>query len=159
MFMIDTTQTPVRISAAATIATITELLSTLFFFDLLPVPLPPPEQEISKGVPQSLELLRNAAAPKAWIFCIEGMGPERLLEETLKNFKLAKVPRENGMFPERLFCDKSRSLRFDRLPRVSGMPPSSWFLCKSRTSRDVKLSRVLGISPSNAFPETSLHKK
>lgn len=82
MLMMDTTQTPVRINAAATIATMTELLRTFVFLCVEPVGLPIAEQDVSKGGPQSRGLCKNAGGPKRWM--VKGMVPERLLEETLK---------------------------------------------------------------------------
>jgi len=75
--MMYTTQTPAKITAAATIATMTELLSSLVFLRVELVPLPFAEQGVSKGAPQSRGLLKNAYGPKC---CMDGgMVPESLL--------------------------------------------------------------------------------
>lgn len=132
-----TKQTPVRITAAATIATITEVLRTLAFpgaeDDLAPL------QGVSKGGPQRKGLLENADAPKCCMVATSGMRPERLLNERSKCVKLFKFPREGRIGPESELCDRSRYWILDRFPRLGGMLPLSWLWCRLRDSRFVKL--------------------
>jgi hypothetical protein len=125
--MMVTKQTPVRITAAATMATIADTLRSLVFpggedGDLVQFA----EQVMSKGAPQRKGLLENAGAPKCCIVAISGMTPERLLNERSKCVKLFKSPSEGGIEPENELCDRSRNWILDRFPRLEGMLPLSW---------------------------------
>jgi len=106
--MMVTRQTPARITAAATIATIAEVLRTLVLPGDEGDEAPFTKQGVSKGRPQRKGLLENADAPKRCMFAISGMKPDRLLNERSKCVKLFKFPREVGIGPESELCDRSR---------------------------------------------------
>ncbi|KAI4315331.1 hypothetical protein L6164_028153 [Bauhinia variegata] len=127
MFMMVTKQTPARITAAATIATIAETLSTFVLPGTVCDLVPFAEQGVSKGAPQRNGLFENADEPKLWMVGRRGIGPERLLNDRLKCIKFFKSPSEEGIEPESELCDKSRDWSFDRFPRFAGMLPLSWF--------------------------------
>jgi hypothetical protein len=141
-FMKKMSTTPSAMTAVATMAAMAGALRTLgLVADEGGRIAVADAQLFTRGAPQRPAFPRKEVPLNLCREPFHGMGPERLLKDTLKEERDLMLPSDEGIAPDSLFIETSSTSRFNKLPRLWGISPDRSFAAKSSDFSCVKLPK------------------